>query len=163
MFFEAKEMHYEYKCDVKPADLWKMAMIRTYRSPLGIVNIVFTVAMILLTMRFWGTAPDMLRILMILGIALFPVIQPLAVYGNSVKQLEDMPRDMELAFDDSGVHVTTAGKKEDIGWKKIRNAIRRRDMIVVMSDDSHGYMLTNRVLGDEKDEFYDFLCKKIRK
>ena len=35
-------------------------------------------------------------------------------------------------------------------------------MIIVMSDSTHGYMLTNRILGDEKDEFYDFLCKKIR-
>jgi hypothetical protein len=155
-------MHYEYKCDVKPADLWKMAMIRTYRSPLGIVNIVFTVAMVLLTMRFWVTAPDMLRILMILGIALFPVIQPLAVYGNSVKQLEDMPRDMELFFDDKGMRVTTGGKSEDIRWKRIANAIKRKNMIVIMSDDRHGYMLTDRALGNEKEEFYDFLCEKIR-
>ena len=155
-------MHFEYICDVKATDLWKMAMTRTYRSPLGIVNIVFTAAMILLTMRFWNTAPDMLRVLMIAGIILFPVIQPLAVYGRSVKQLEDMPREMELSFDDSGVHVSADGRKEDIRWKRIKNAIRRGDMIVVMSDDSHGYMLTNRVLGDDKDAFYDFLCKKIR-
>ena len=155
-------MHFEYKCDVKASDLWKMAMVRTYRSPLGVVNIVFTVAMVLLTLRFWGQAPDMLRILMIIGVILFPVIQPLAIYGRSVKQLEDMPRDMELSFDDSGVHVSTGGKSEDISWKRIKNAIRRRDMIVVMSDDSHGYMLTNRVMGNDKDEFYSFLCSKIK-
>ena len=139
-----------------------MAMVRTYRSPLGVVNIVFTVAMVLLTLRFWGQAPDMLRVLMIIGVILFPVIQPLAIYGKSVKQLEDMPRDMELSFDDSGVHVSTGGRREDISWKKIKNAIRRRDMIVVMSDDSHGYMLTNRVMGNDKDEFYSFLCSKIK-
>ena len=155
-------MHFEYICDVKASDLWKMAMTRTYRSPLGIVNIVFTVAMVLLTMRFWNTTSDIFRVLMILGVILFPVIQPLAVYGRSIRQLEDMPRDMELAFDDSGVHVSAGGKKEDIRWKRIKNAIRRRDMIVVMSDDSHGYMITNRVLGDDKDVFYDFLCRKIR-
>jgi hypothetical protein len=155
-------MHYEFKSDVKAADLWKMAMTRTYRSPLGIVNIVFTVAMILLICRFWGTAPDMMRILMVLGAILFPVLQPLAVYGRSVKQLEDMPGDLELAFDDAGVHVSTGGKSEDIGWRRIRNAIRQKNMIVVMSDDSHGYMLTNRVLGAEKDEFFSFLCSKIK-
>ncbi len=155
-------MHFEYICDVKASDLWKMAMTRTYRSLLGIVNIVFTVAMILLTIRFWGTANDMVRVLLIIGIILFPVIQPLAVYGRSVRQLEDMPRNMELAFDDSGVHVSANGKREDIRWKKIKNAIKRGDMIVVMSDDSHGYMLTNRVLGEDKDAFYDFLCRKIR-
>ncbi len=155
-------MEYKYMCDVKASDLWKMAMVRTYKAAIGVVNIVFTVAMILLTFRFWKTAPDILRILMIFGCIVFPVIQPLATYGMCVKQLENMPRDMELKFDDVGVHVSTGGQSELIRWNKVRNAIKRDNMIVVMSDDSHGYMLTNRVLGDQKQEFYDFLCGKIR-
>ena len=155
-------MEYKYMCDVKASDLWKMAMIRTYKAAIGVVNIVFTVAMILLALRFWKTAPDILRILMIFGCLVFPVIQPLATYGMCVKQLENMPRDMELKFDDVGVHVSTGGQSELIRWNKVRNAIKRNNMIVVMSDDSHGYMLTNRVLGNEKEEFYNFLCSKIR-
>ena len=155
-------MEYKYMCDVKASDLWKMAMVRTYKAAIGVVNIVFTVAMILLTFRFWKTAPDILRILMIFGCIVFPVIQPLATYGMCVKQLENMPRDMELKFDDVGVHVSTGGQSELIRWNKVRNAIKRDNMIVVMSDDSHGYMLTNRVLGNEKEEFYNFLCSKIR-
>lgn len=155
-------MEYKYMCDVKASDLWKMAMVRTYKAAIGVVNIVFTVAMILLVFRFWKTAPDILRILMIFGCLVFPVIQPLATYGMCVKQLENMPRDMELKFDDVGVHVSTGGQSELIRWNKVRNAIKRDNMIVVMSDDSHGYMLTNRVLGDQKEEFYGFLCSKIR-
>ena len=155
-------MEYKYMCDVKASDLWKMAMVRTYKAAIGVVNIVFTVAMILLVFRFWKTAPDILRVLMIFGCLVFPVIQPLATYGMCVKQLENMPRDMELKFDDVGVHVSTGGQSELIRWNKVRNAIKRDNMIVVMSDDSHGYMLTNRVLGDQKQEFYEFLCGKIR-
>ena len=155
-------MEYKYMCDVKASDLWKMAMVRTYKAAIGVVNIVFTVAMILLVFRFWKTAPDILRVLMIFGCLVFPVIQPLATYGMCVKQLENMPRDMELKFDDVGVHVSTGGESELIRWNKVRNAIKRSNMIVVMSDDSHGYMLTNRVLGNEKEEFYNFLCSKIR-
>lgn len=155
-------MEYKYMCDVKASDLWKMAMVRTYKAAIGVVNIVFTVAMILLVFRFWKTAPDILRVLMIFGCLVFPVIQPLATYGMCVKQLENMPRDMELKFDDVGVHVSTGGQSELIRWNKVRNAIKRSNMIVVMSDDSHGYMLTNRVLGDQKEEFYGFLCSKIR-
>ncbi len=155
-------MEYKYMCDVKPADIWKMAMLRTYKSPIGVVNIVFTVAMILLTLKFFGTSSDLLRILMIFGCLVFPVIQPLATYGMSVKQLEDLPKDMELTFNDKGVHVRAGDKSEDIKWNRIANAIKRNNMIVVMSDDSHGYMFTNRVLGDQKEEFYNFLCSKIR-
>ena len=155
-------MEYRFKSDVKPADLWKIAMTRMYRSPVGLVNVIFTVSMILLTIRFWPTASDLFRVLMFLGCILFPVIQPLAVYGNSVKQLEDLPRDMELLFNDGGLRVFVGEKNEFLRWSRIKNAIKRSHMIVVMSDDSHGYMLTNRVLGDQKEEFFQYICKKIR-
>ncbi|MCR4757780.1 MAG: YcxB family protein [Butyrivibrio sp.] len=155
-------MDYKFKCDVKASDLWKMAMKRTYKSIVGVVNVVFTVAMIALVIRFWGEASSFMRSVMVIGCLLFPVIQPLATYGKSAKQLEDMPKDMELSFDDMGVHVETGGKSEDIRWKKISNAIKRSNMIIVMSDDRHGYMLTNRVLGDQKESFYQYLCSKIK-
>ena len=155
-------MEYRFKCDVKASDLWKMAMTRTYKSLPGLVNVIFTIAMILLAIRFWATASDLLRVLMVFGCILFPIIQPLAIYGNSVKQLEDLPKDMELLFNDGGVRVFVGEKSESIAWKRIKNAIKRSNMIVVMSDDSHGYMLTNRVLGDQKEEFYQYICKKIR-
>ena len=155
-------MEFKYKSDVKAADLWAIAMRRTYRSPAGIVNIIFTVAMVLLTVRFWGTASELIRSLMLFGCILFPIIQPLAVFGMSMKQLEDLPKNLELSFSDSGVCVTTGEKSESLPWRRIKNAIRQKNMIVIMSDDRHGYMLTNRVLGQEKEEFFNFLCDKIR-
>ena len=155
-------MEYRFKCDVKASDLWKMAMTRTYKSLVGLVNVIFTVAMILLTIRFWATASALLRVLMVFGCILFPIIQPLAIFGNSVKQLENLPKDMELCFNEGGVRVFVGDKSELLRWNKIRNAIRRSNMIVVMSDDSHGYMLTNRTLGDQKEEFYQYICEKIR-
>ena len=155
-------MKYKYICDVKAMDLWKMAMERTYRSSVGLVNIVFTAAMIYMTVRFFTSANDFFKLLMLLGCFLFPVIQPLAIFGASARQLEDLPKDMELSFDENGMHVSTGNKSENIHWKKIANAIRQKNMIVIMSDDRHGYMLTNRVLGKEKEEFYNFLCSHIR-
>ena len=155
-------MEYRFKSDVKPGDLWKIAMTRIYRSPVGLVNVIFTVSMILLTIRFWPTASDLFRVLMFLGCILFPVIQPLAIYGFSAKQLENLPKDMEMLFNDDGLTVFVGEKSELLNWKRIKNAIKRSHMIVVMSDDSYGYMLTNRVLGDQKEEFYEYICKKIR-
>ena len=93
---------------------------------------------------------------------LFPVIQPLATYGMCVKQLEELPPDLELAFDAGGVYVTTGGSTQIIHWDHITNAIKQKNMIVVMSDDRHGYMLTDRTLGKEKEEFFTFLCDRIR-
>lgn len=156
-------MEYRYVSDVKPKDLWFIAMLRIYRSFIGIINVVFAVAMIMLTIRFWGTTDGLIRSLMLIGCLLFPVIQPLAIYGKSVKQLENLPGRVELMFDDNGVHVDSEGKHEDIKWNRITNAIKQTNMIIVLAEKNYGYMLTNRILGDEKEEFFDFLCKKLRK
>ena len=156
-------MEYKYISDVKPKDLWYIAMNRIYRSFIGIINIVFMLAMIMLTVRFWNTTGGILRFFMILGCLIFPVIQPLAIYGRSVKQLENLSKNLMLTFNDSGVRVECDGKCEDIGWSRITNAIKQKNMIVVMSDGRHGYMLTNRTLGEQKEEFYEFLCEKLRR
>ena len=155
-------MEYRYSCDVKPSDIWKMAMLRTYKSPVGVVNIIFTLAMIALSFRFMASSPAIIKGLLLFGLTLFPVIQPLATYGMCVKQLEDMPRDMELTFSDRGIHVRAGESTEDLSWKKVKNAIRRKNMIVILSDETHGYMITNRELGQDKDAFFDYLCSKIR-
>jgi len=156
-------MEYRYISDVKPKDLWFIAMIRTYRSLAGVINVVFTVAMVMLTFRFWSTSGTLVKALLLIACLLFPVFQPFAIFLRSIKQLETLPGRVELLFDDAGVHVSSEGKQEDIKWNKIANAIKQSNMIIVMSDNTHGYMLTNRILGDEKEEFYDFLCNKIRK
>ncbi len=155
-------MKYHYQSDVKAGDLWLPAMRRIYKGLPGVINIIFTVAVIAATIRLWEDSATLLRGILIFGCVLFPVIQPLAIYGRSVKQLENLPKDLELTFDDRGVHIDSEGKHEDLPWKRINNAIKQNNMIIVLSDDSHGYMLTNRVLGEEKEEFFEFLCRSIR-
>ncbi len=155
-------MEFRFQCDVKAMDLWKMAMSRTYRSWVGVVNIVFSVSVLLLTFRIWGTSGGAVRGLLVFACLLFPVIQPLAVYGRSIKQLENQPKDMELLVNAAGVRVIAGVQTQQLGWGQIRNAVKRREMIIVMSDARHGYMLSNRVLGEQKEAFFDFLCSKIK-
>lgn len=51
--------------------------------------------------------------------SLFPVIQPIANL-KAKGQAKTMPKDVELSFDDAGLHVTVGKEKESIGWKKLR-------------------------------------------
>ena len=154
-------MEYCFKSDVKPTDLWIISMRKVYRSHAGAVNILFTVAMVFLSIRFFGQLGAFVNAVLIFAVILFPILQPLAIYSRSVKQLENLPGEMTLHFDDKGLMVKCDGKSERIPWKRIANAYRQRGMVVVMSDDRHGYMLTDRVLGAQKEEFFDYLCSKI--
>jgi hypothetical protein len=156
-------MEYIFNSDIKASDLWKISMSRTYRSVAGVVNIVFTVAMLLMTVHFWGTTNSFVRALMVFACLIFPVIQPLAVLGKSAKQVEAMPKGVNLVFNDDGVHITCGDKNERLPWKKIIKVLKQKEMIVVMSDQTHGYMLMNRILGEQKEEFYQYLVKNTGK
>ena len=154
-------MEYCFKSDVKPMDLWMISMRKIYKSLAGAVNILFTVAMVFLSVRFFGQSGPILRAVLIFAIILFPILQPLAIYSRSVKQLEGLPGEVTINFGDKGLLIDCDGQYEKIYWKNVVNAYKQFNMVVIMSDDRHGYMLTDRVLGNEKDEFYSFLCGRI--
>lgn len=135
-------------------------MRQTYRSMAGICNLVFTVAMILLTIKFWEQSGDLLQVFLLFACLLFPVIQPLGIYWKAKGQARALPKDMELQFDEAGLHVAVGTQHENIGWNKIRMA-KEPDMILIFSDARHGYMLTNRMLGAEKEAFFSFAASKI--
>ena len=156
-------MKYRFKNQVGAWDFWLLSLHHTYHSTVGIVNIVFTVAMIALTYRFGGQVHDMLELLMFLGCILFPILQPLAVMFRSRTQAMMIPRDMELEFTDKGLHVEVGVQSEDIPWRKIVSATKEYNMVVVRSDAQHGYIITNRMLGKQKDEFWTFVQSKIQK
>ena len=64
-------------------------------------------------------------------------------------------------FDDKGIHVTVAGKKNFVSWKKIKRVSKKPTMIVVFLDTTHGYVLSNRLLGSGRDAFYEFVTSKM--
>lgn len=155
-------MSYQYQCSVTPWELWKLTMRQTYRSLAGVCNLVFTAAMIVLAVRFWNEWGGFFQIAVLSACFLFPAIQPIAVYRKAKKQAAAMPKEVELKFDDTGLLVTVGAQREKIPWKRIR--IRKQaDMVIVFSDARHGYLLTNRVLGQEKEAFSAYAEARIEK
>ena len=154
-------MEFRFKNDVKPMDFFLLSMSRTYRSMVGVCNIVFTVAVIAATFQLMGKIHDLLEVFLLFGCFLFTVIQPTLVYLRSKAQVAGIPKEMELLFDEKGLHVTVGEKKETIPWKKIRSMAEEWNMVMISSDARHGYILTNRMLGTQKAEFIKFVEQKI--
>ena len=96
-------MKYRFKSEVKALDFWKLSMYKTYHAIAGVCNIVFTAAMFGLLFHFWDSGKDIWIGLILFGCVLFPVIQPLCIYLRCVRQVEDIPKDLELEFDEVGI------------------------------------------------------------
>ena len=112
-------MEYQYKCRITAWDFFRLTMRQTYRSMAGMCNLVFTVAMILLTAKFWSQSGEVLQVLMLIGCLLFPVIQPAAIYAKARRQAAAVPQDVQLTFDEKGLLVTTGGERQHLpaGYK----------------------------------------------
>ena len=128
-------MEYQYKCRITAWDFFRLTMRQTYRSMAGMCNLVFTVAM-------------------------FPVIQPAAIYAKARRQAAAVPQDVRLTFDEKGLLVTTGGERQHLPWNRLR-VTKQPGMVLVLSGAGSGYMLTNRVLGADREAFWSFVQSKV--
>ncbi len=138
-----------------------MSLSHTYHSLIGVVNIVFTCAMLALSYAFWNRVPDWVQLVFILAVLWFPVIQPLFIYFKCKSQVAAIPAGLMLDMDHSGVLVTLGDKQEKIVWGRVKGLILERNMVILRVDDKNGYFLTNRVLGGQRDELIEFVKSHI--
>ncbi len=152
-------MEYQYKCRITAWDFFRLTMRQTYRSMAGMCNLVFTVAMIVLAARFWSRSGEVLQVMMLIGCLLFPVIQPAAIYAKARRQAAAVPQDVRLTFDERDCSLQPE-EKQHLPWNRLR-VTKQRGMVLVLSGAGSGYMLTNRVLGAEREAFLSFAQSKV--
>lgn len=157
-----KDMKFKFHYQTEATDIWKLSMYGIYSSMLGMVNIIFTAAMFLLTVKFWSSENIFIKILLIIAASLFTVVQPLAIYMRAKRQTETFPQDMEIGFDDKGIHVITSAGNSDLKWSMIRGVTQKNSMIIIYTTDKHGFVLTNKTLGKQKEDFYKYAASKIK-
>ncbi|MDO5575083.1 MAG: YcxB family protein [bacterium] len=156
-------MKYQFAYRTTAFDFWQLAMYNTYGSIIGVCNVVFTVAMIVLTVKFGGTVNEVILALLILASCFFPVIQPIMLYAQAKRQVAGLPEQTEIGFDDRGVHVTAGEQHTDIPWNSIRRVMKRPTLIVIFSTATHGFVLSNRVLGKQRASFTAYVLSRMKK
>lgn len=135
----------------------------SYKSVVAICNVVFTAVMFLLAVTMWNTVDPIFKMLMIFGCSLFTVIQPLILWNRGRKMAKRILYDTEISFNDRGIHINTNDQNADIFWRNVKKVAKKPTMIIIYSDRIHGYVLTNKVLGKQKKEFYEYVISKINK
>ena len=156
-------MKFLFNYETKASDLWQLSMYGIYKSMVGLVNVIFTAAMVLLTVKYWSEVNWYLKGLLILGLSLFTVIQPLLIYRRAKRQVSGMYKDMEIGFDDLGVHVKSGKEKSTVRWKKMKGIVKHPTLLVIYSSTNRGYILNNKVLGKNRDALYEYAISNLKK
>lgn len=153
-------MEFKYRFRVEASDLWQLQMYYTYSSYLCIINIICIVSSIALLYSLWGTAPWWLRIMLLIFLSLFTVIQPTGIYLRAKKALKDNNDELLLTFNEQGIEVVVGDQKEFKNWAQVRGLLLKPTLVAVYTDKNHGYILTNRILKDTKKQFRAFIKTK---
>ena len=155
-------MSYDFEVKVRTYDYWKLSMYNTYHSMVGVVNLVFFASMLLLCYRFFYSVGYGLQTLMFVGLILIPVIHPFGVYFKARTQVMLSPKGTRLHFDDKGMEVRLEDKKQFINYKKIAGIKQCCGLLIIYSDNAHGYILTRQSLGRDRKSFISFIKEKCR-
>ncbi|MBO5247365.1 MAG: YcxB family protein [Eubacterium sp.] len=153
-------MEYKYEYQVQPSDLWQFHMYYTYSSYLAMINVIFIFSSVALLYALWGTSPWWLRIILLLFLSLFTVIQPLGVYIRAKKALKDQQETLRLTINEQGIEVVVGDQKEYKNWAEIQGIVIKPTLVTIYTDRSHGYILTNRILKETKKQFRTFMKAK---
>ena len=156
-------MKYTFKYSIKPIDFWQLSMYYTYSSIVGVCNIVFTAAMILMTTKFWASAQLIVKLAMLIASSLFLIIQPLAVYIKAAKRAKAVPDNTIINLNEKGIYVYIKDKCLEIKWKTVKRIIKKPTMLVVFLTYQDVFILTNRLLGKQREEVYSYIMSKTQK
>ena len=116
--------------------------------------------MILITFLFWNNVNFILQVGLVLGVSLFPVIQPLAIYYKARKQTSDS-EEIIMTFKDDIISIHVSNKKDYLTWSEIKNVVWRPTLLVLFTSAKNGYIIPNRAMGKKKKEFFDFVLSRV--
>lgn len=153
-------MSYEFQYKVKASDLWQASMYYAYSSYLAVVNLVCIVSGVVALIAFWNSDRKVIKILLILFVALFVVVQPLSILRRSAMQLRGREIFIDLKLDEQGMTVESDGKRAFFTYMQIVNVVIKPTIIVIYSGQGQGYILSNKVLGDQRDGVIALLLAK---
>ena len=156
-------MKYRFNYKVKAVDILKLTLYSIYSSLVGMCNIIFTCAMIFCLFSFWKEVNTLIKIVMLFLSILFPVLQPILIYMRSKRQLKAIPKDMTLEFTDTGIDISSNSNINSVSWNKVKKVAIIFGMVILVLDNSQGFILNKEVLGNFKNDLVMYINNKIKK
>lgn len=146
-------------------DFWKFSMHHANGGMMGLFNLIFTVASLVLLVIRWGELTAPYRLLLVFCISLFTVWQPLLLLNKARKQAKRMAAQpsMDLTFSQEGLLVEQGEQQVTFTWDQMGRMDRSRNMVVLYMDRVHAYLIPDRVMKDQKETFFEMARKYLPK
>lgn len=136
-------------------DLWQFLLYHSNKGFLGIFNLFFSAAALVLLIARWGQVSMGYRLLLILCVGLFTVWQPCLLYYKARRQAKApaIKNPMQMLFTKELIQVSQSEQNADFTWEQVGRIEGTPWMFVVYMDRVHAYLIPYQVLGEQKETF----------
>ena len=144
-------------------DLFDFSMYNSYSGAMGLFNVIFTFAALVLLIVTWGSTDVYQKVLLAFCVLIFTVIQPAMLHVTSKKQAEmhGFSTPVNLTLTDEKIAVEQAGVEGEILWSQVWKAARIPSMFILKVGPSHAYLLPNAAVEGREEELLALLKKNL--
>ncbi len=159
---------YKFTFKINEKDIFNSTMNYNKSRITFLFDIIFTLVAFGVTIysiinKTFFTFNTVYQVLLIICCLIFTVIQPILTYIKSVlhaKRIKNVVITME--FTDDKIKLSSTDDTTEVLYENVYDFIKYKNMIVVMYDAIHGQIMPNRIFNENKDEFYEFVAKRIK-
>lgn len=160
-----KQELYEFQVQMTAKNLWHFSMHHVNKGYLGAFNLIFSVAALILLVTAWAEHTVPYRLMLILCVSMFTVLQPAQLYLKAKRQasLSVMKEPIHYTFTREDVTIQQGAQKQELTWEQMGKVERGRGMLVVYMDRIHAYLITDEAMGEQKEAFCNMLREVLPK
>ena len=155
----AQEQTFRFHIQMQAKDLWKFSMYHANKGYLGVFNTLFTLASLYLLVTKWGETGTAYRLLLLVCVMMFTVWQPGILFLKALKQAgnDRLKTAMDMVFDKNGFTVSQGEQSMEVPWDEVTKVVRIPGIYVLYMSSIRAYLISDQVLGGEKEAFGGFL------
>lgn len=157
---EERREIFDIKLNTK--DIWLFSMYNANRGLLGVFNLFFSLASLYYLLRFFDRLETGRRLILLLFVLLFTVIQPAMLYLKSARQArsENIRAGMRLVLDEKGFEVMQAEKSQVYTWDTVFKMRLLPAMLIIYTDSIRAYLIPKRYWEADRESLRAFLREK---
>lgn len=156
---------YKFSTQITVMDMYRYQMRHAYICPSGFISILISLICLLLVFLNHENYVYTTNVLLVLGAALFTIIQPFMILRKSMKIIAFTPtfsKPLEYELDEEGVHVSQDEETADLKWDNVIKAIETRTTLCIYSSPKNGFILPKKQLGDECENIKNYIKNNVK-
>lgn len=157
-------MKTEFKADVTVKEMFTFLINTTYRKFTGVLWILFSIVVIVVTIYTWGDVSIPNSLLLILIALLYTVINPVMLYFKAKRQIKNNAYFIEgctYTVDEKGIAVSMNGESESTKWDEMWKAVKYGSEVVIYVTNIRAFIIPIRCMGDDYNTFVKIAAKGL--